>query len=970
MALPTTGHRESLCIEEHHGAADATAATGEGDLVFGVAFGITKIRFGVRAESLIVTGRFTLKPLPLTAVMFMACLIAALPLASANCHATLPPAPTIINVTSEEEGSLTVDFEDEHAYQLAMELDGNDIEKWNYDSSLWTSTELLDDGANKKTVYFNKKYNKVRVDILLETGEHNSMEWTHNLDMSLQEIFTSGAFHPATDDRFNEWSGLLGKPRSSQYAADGTTCYHEYRRGFNMEILTQPDPGAEIGVALPAAVQANSEPVVQLKTRLGLWMSMLNPSGSYTLLPGGQITGIIGIGFNTGRATADGLPKSAGGECSRNCVHSPCPSDFLGSDSGPFKMGSVPAKVKVYVGSQDAGCRNYTITTSTSPNSVSTTSSPAIIRDLEVTGPPLLVSAKASSAQGFGPAAVSTTPVRPCRCSCEQFAAPALRSVSTTKGDGVLRVNFSQPSNVPAACAQPGMINYTITTNPPPPSRALPEGAKTCTVCNEDRVLVPIKHVDCPVTCGATNGRVLEGWYTKSLPNCDSCSLTCGDLCKGGVDSCGTEYFLNNCAGNINLYRIACAKQEWKPPFATLEGLDPTISYTVEITASNNFGSSPVSSASSSVTPCFCSCEIPNAPVLMSATSHLLGTLTVKFDGPTNVPTSCLDDQGIIYTIASTSGMRLQSDGHHGLEYTVSAVPKPRFASAGAKAVSGSFPTTIATLTGLDPSTEYDVIVHASNALGIGPNSVTMTSVTAVPTTASQSWSSIRGFMHGLTAHSPTNATFTLQSPQQDPTAGYTGKILIRGQSQLTIYGEGAIMNANYTGQFFDLAQEKGATLKVYNLTMRNAISGPPNARCNGGAVMAAFSALVGFYSCTFEGNTIPSKGAGGAIYLIGSTIELLDCKFIRNGLGGQAFINGGALKTHFLTRATVRDTDFIENVGKWGGAIWFDININNVSDINDFVRACLTLFFLDHQRLSVFEERRKLTCRNFNVGR
>jgi hypothetical protein len=107
-------------------------------------------------------------------------------------NATQPPdVPTITSVRSDEDGSLTVEFNTPAGtpagWQKAMVIDGANQSMWQYDSPHWSSAELLDDGINKKTEYVNRVANRVKLEMHYG-GSVRSVEWSHNLGMSLQQI--------------------------------------------------------------------------------------------------------------------------------------------------------------------------------------------------------------------------------------------------------------------------------------------------------------------------------------------------------------------------------------------------------------------------------------------------------------------------------------------------------------------------------------------------------------------------------------------------------------------------------------------------------------------------------------------------------------------------------------------------------------------------------------------------------------
>jgi hypothetical protein len=163
---PSEHHSWYFSIDEHHGAADAP---GEGDPVSTRPFAFEVVS-GLRAESPKAPAWLAAKRLPSTVVTFMVCLVVSLPVVNAACHDTLPPALTILNVvTSEAEGSLAIDSEDDHAYHHATKFDGMKIDMWEYETTQWTSPELLGDDTNAKTEFFNKKFNKIRMTIALDT---------------------------------------------------------------------------------------------------------------------------------------------------------------------------------------------------------------------------------------------------------------------------------------------------------------------------------------------------------------------------------------------------------------------------------------------------------------------------------------------------------------------------------------------------------------------------------------------------------------------------------------------------------------------------------------------------------------------------------------------------------------------------------------------------------------------------------
>ena len=74
-------------------------------------------------------------------------------------------------------------------WQLAGELSAGN--KMGYSNFWWTSSTLTDTKDAKKTKYFLAKSNKFRL-VVEHLGKTKSIEFNHNLDQSLVQIFTTG----------------------------------------------------------------------------------------------------------------------------------------------------------------------------------------------------------------------------------------------------------------------------------------------------------------------------------------------------------------------------------------------------------------------------------------------------------------------------------------------------------------------------------------------------------------------------------------------------------------------------------------------------------------------------------------------------------------------------------------------------------------------------------------------------------
>jgi hypothetical protein len=161
--------------------------------------------------------------------------------------------------------------------------------------------------------------------------------------------------------------------------------------------------------------------------------------------------------------------------------------------------------------------------------------------------------------------------------------------------------------------------------------------------------------------------------------------------------------------------------------------------------------------------------------------------------------------------------------------------------------------------------------------------------------------------MDGITVDVPFNATFKLLSPQQDPSAVYDGQILVRGFSHLVIYGDGAIIDANRTGGFFNLHQELGASLTLFNLTMRHSDSWSWT-ECDYAAITVRWARLLALHSCTVEGpSSMPEKG-----WTPGIVANRIDTVLITD----STFVKVGEILIANFMKATIRDSTFLRQRG------------------------------------------------------
>ena len=92
------------------------------------------------------------------------------------------------------------------SFVLAAVIDGTKS-TWDYDQPIWTDNSVFDGGGEKKTLAFNTmKSNTIR--IVFEHGVcKQQFDYTHNLDMTLKEIFGSGEHIGKSPGKY-AWTGL------------------------------------------------------------------------------------------------------------------------------------------------------------------------------------------------------------------------------------------------------------------------------------------------------------------------------------------------------------------------------------------------------------------------------------------------------------------------------------------------------------------------------------------------------------------------------------------------------------------------------------------------------------------------------------------------------------------------------------------------------------------------------------------
>jgi hypothetical protein len=305
---------------------------------------------------------------------------------------------------------------------------------WQYESPHWTSPALLDDGINKKSEYFNRAANRIKVEVHYEGGVR-SVVWSHGLGKSLQQIFSSGEFM-ASEVPLEDWHGILG----DGVAGRDRLCNVQ---GFNIHLGTK-------GYGLPAK---------NIAARFGLLMSQAE---NVCFDPHSMIgVGLHGLGPPPSPRV--NLFPAAGAYTSTT---RPLGSLYEGitdwnraiPGGGGNRTMHTATKVVLYV--DNGACTSYSIATTPSAHATIASSSPATVTGLQ----PMTaysVSVHAINSAGTSPAVALVGAFRPCHCSCSLPNAPTITSIDSHQ-PGTLTVSFEAPADVPAGC----VLNYTLRTSP------------------------------------------------------------------------------------------------------------------------------------------------------------------------------------------------------------------------------------------------------------------------------------------------------------------------------------------------------------------------------------------------------------------------------------------------------------------------------------------------------------------------
>jgi hypothetical protein len=264
---------------------------------------------------------------------------------------------------------------------------------------------------------------------------------------------------------------------------------------------------------------------------------------------------------------------------------------------------------------------------------------------------------------------------------------------------------------------------------------------------------------------------------------------------------------------------------------ATVTGLQLTSAYAVEVRAVNTAGTGSAASALGASKPCRCSCSLPKAAAITSIDSHQVGTATVSFDIPADVPADCTFN----YTLRASPG---------------DAMTHVR--------------TSPATLTGLDTSTvSYTVGITASNLLGSGPTSFATAGI--LSSANNDGWDGLANFVASVQPGSA--ATFVL-----GPGLLNVSYPIVIANIDLTIRGSaagGTVLDA-------EIASTRGAPWnRIFEVTQRGIL------RLHGPLTLANASRAIyvnGRSKVFVRGVTFIK--CGKVIRGSDTRFEMLDCNF------------------------------------------------------------------------------------------
>ena len=317
---------------------------------------------------------------------------------------------------------------------------------------------------------------------------------------------------------------------------------------------------------------------------------------------------------------------------------------------------------------------------------------------------------RATNSAGPGPESAQSSAVTP----SAPTAPGAPSGVTATAGDGQATVRWSAPANggspitaytvtpYVGGVAQPGLAR-TVTGSPPATTAPVPgltngttytftvKATNAIGVGAESAQSNPVvpsaptaPGIPANVTATAGNQQVVVGWTAPATGGSPLTSYT-------------VTPYVN---GTAQIFLVQTVTGSPPATTATVTGLTNGTTYTFTVTATNAIGTGPESNQSNAATPA----TVPTAPTAVT-------------------PTAGNAQASVSWVAPSDGGSALTS-------YTVTPYVNGVAQTGLAKTVTGSPPTTTATVTGLTNGTAYTFTVHAANAMGAGAESAPSSAVT------------------------------------------------------------------------------------------------------------------------------------------------------------------------------------------------------------------------------------------------
>ena len=423
----------------------------------------------------------------------------------------------------------------------------------------------------------------------------------------------------------------------------------------------------------------------QVSTNGGVSWTTITPTTTTTVVNGNIVTTLSttltsltnGSGYN---AVVRAVNSAGNGATSNSVALSP-----RGVPDAPTSVSATRGNAQVTVGftvpanMNGATATSYLVTASPGGATATCTSSPCTVTGL-TNGTAYTFTVQAINVAGTGPASAPSSPVTPATVP----GAPTINTVTPANSAAV--ITFSQP----ASDGGSAIAGYAVTS-----------GGSLVAICTVSPCTISglTNGVSYSFTMHATNaignGPESAASSAVTLPTAPSAPLI-GTATRGNGQA--SVAFTPPASGGspITGYTVTSAPGGITATCTTtpcvITGLTNGTAYTFTVKATNAVGSGASSAASNSVTPA----TTPGAPTI-TAVSSAANSATVTFTPPASDGGSAITG----YTLTSAPG---------GVQVACSASP--------------------CTISGLTNGAAYTFTVHATNALGNGPESSASASAT------------------------------------------------------------------------------------------------------------------------------------------------------------------------------------------------------------------------------------------------